>query len=302
MRRWLVAVLIALLLAGAFSGCGILGITQEEAPEDLVREAYDAYLEAGNERNFSYEDFQEIYASANQHQMGVEEYLIMEDAGLDFLSYFSLNGQVLASDLDFEGYVSAIVRLAEDNNVTPQDFLETLIDINIENSDGPRAHEVLADMIQALDTGVVIEDLTEPAEGETTFTLHTKAMDNYFKEQGFAFLEVEEGADGKSVTYRMERAEYEKLLMNFEELLEGQVTYITDKSEAVKEVRFNGDYTLLTYVVDKEKEKDEALLIGASILPYVVYYDMRNLPEEVKLVIETMDAATGEVYNSLVYP
>ena len=304
MKKWMAALLILGLVAGLLSGCAFLGLDQEEEedPQAYVREAYEAYVEAGNTRNLTYEAFQELHVQANQHQMGVDEYLVMQEAGLDFVSYFPLNGQVMDSDLDFEGYVAAIVRLAEDNHVTPQEFLETLIDINLENDDGPRAHEVLADMIEALDTGVVVEDLTEPPEGEATFTLHTKALDKYFKEQGFEFLETTEAPDGKTVTYRMEQAEYERLLLNLEQVLEGQIAYITDRSEAVQELRCNRDYTRLTFVMDPEKEKDEALLIGASILPFIAYYDMRNLPEDVKLVIETMDASTGQIYKSDVYP
>lgn len=160
--------------------------------------------------------------------------------------------------------------------------------------------ETTAPAVIEADENLLTVDITLPAsffEGTDMSTFDTEA---YAQEQGLLSAELNE--DG-SMIVTMTKGRHKEMLEElsgqldsyFEELVEGPDTAY------VKDISHNKDFTAVTVEVDRAAYENAfdftPLAIGLSVSVYQAFIEMEHHVE-----ISTVDADTGDVLNTVIYP
>lgn len=153
-----------------------------------------------------------------------------------------------------------------------------------------------------VDKGLFNVEVTLPAElfeGGDTETVVANA-----KQQGIDEATLNE--DG-SVTYKMSKSKHEELMAELAKSVEEAKTDIVESGDfpSIKEVKTNKDYDKFTISVDREAfENSMDGFATMSIGMVGSYYQAFNGIDaaDMKVELELEDAATGEVFNTIVYP
>lgn len=124
------------------------------------------------------------------------------------------------------------------------------------------------------------------------------------KEEGVK--EITKNDDG-SVTYKMSKSEYKKLMKEMEEetLKYIEETKNSEDFPSIKDITYNKSFSEYTLSVDKEVFESgfdgfAAMGLGITGLYHQVF---SGIPaEKAKVTIDVKDVESGEVFNTLVYP
>lgn len=153
-----------------------------------------------------------------------------------------------------------------------------------------------------VDKGLLNVELHLPAsffEGEDIDEVIAEA-----KEEGVA--EVTKNNDG-SLTYKMSKSKHKEMMADMKDGLVEYVDELTTSEDypSIKEVTYHKSFNEFTVVVDKEVFESgfdgfAALGLGMSGLYYQLFSGANM--EGSKVTIHVEDEATGEVFNSIVYP
>jgi hypothetical protein len=154
----------------------------------------------------------------------------------------------------------------------------------------------------SVDKGLFNVEVTLPAElfeGGDTETVVANA-----KQQGIDEATLNE--DG-SVTYKMSKGKHEELMAELAKSVEEAKTDIVESGDfpSIKEVKTNKDYDKFTISVDREAfENSMDGFATMSIGMVGSYYQAFNGIDaaDMKVELDLEDAATGEVFNTIVYP
>lgn len=153
-----------------------------------------------------------------------------------------------------------------------------------------------------VDKGLLSVEINLPAsffEGEDIDDVIAEA-----EEEGVA--EVTRNDDG-SLTYKMPKSKHKEMMADMKEGLLEYIDELTSDEEylSIKEVTYQKSFKEFTVVVEKAAFENgfdgfAALGLGMSGLYYQLF-NGANM-EESKVTIHIEDEATGEVFNSIVYP
>ena len=153
----------------------------------------------------------------------------------------------------------------------------------------------------AVDKGLLDVELTLPAElfeGQTADEITANA-----KEEGVKEVTVNE--DG-TVNYKMSKSAHKKMM---EEMKQGIIESITDivnsdDYPSIKEVSYNKDFTEFDLTLDRaayENSMDGFVLFALAISgTYYSAFDGKS--DDIKLTMNLIDEATGEVFDTAVFP
>lgn len=153
-----------------------------------------------------------------------------------------------------------------------------------------------------VDKGLFNVEVTLPAtffEGEDMETVVANA-----KQQGIDEATLNED---DSVTYKMSKSKHEELMDELAKSVEEAKTEIVESGDfpSVQKVETNKDYSKFTVSVDHaafENSMDGFATMSLGLVGS--YYQAFNGIDaaDMKVEIELEDAATGEVFNTIVYP
>ncbi|QUW22904.1 hypothetical protein JSQ81_04825 [Sporosarcina sp. Marseille-Q4063] len=154
----------------------------------------------------------------------------------------------------------------------------------------------------AVDKGIVNVEVTLPAsffEGEDI----DKAIENA-KNEGVT--DVTKNSDG-SLTYKMPKSKHKEMMADMADNL---ISYadelkIDEDFQSIQDVKYNKSFSKFTLIVDKEAFENSfdgfaALGLAMSGMYYQVFDGAE--PNKVKVEVDYKDHATGEVFDSVIYP
>lgn len=153
----------------------------------------------------------------------------------------------------------------------------------------------------AVDKGLLNVEITMPAsfvEGED--------IDNTIKEAEAEGIEVTKNDDG-SLTYKMSKSEHKKMMKDIKTNAEKSLDEIkTDGTfPSVKDITYNNSFSKFTLTVDKaayENSMDSWSIIGIGITGMMYNLFNGEDMDKMKVNIDVKDEATGEVFDTTVYP
>jgi hypothetical protein len=156
-----------------------------------------------------------------------------------------------------------------------------------------------------VDKGLLMVEVTLPASLFATGDDDEGAVDNAIEEakkQGVS--EAKKNEDG-SVTYRMTRIVHEKMLQSIKDGLSSSIEEIkkNGNTPSIKDIKLSDDLTNVQIIVDKEAfENSMDGIVVLSLFLGIGYYRAFDGVKDFKIVFDYVDAATGEVFDTTVYP
>ena len=152
-----------------------------------------------------------------------------------------------------------------------------------------------------VDKGLLNVEITMPAsfvEGED--------IDATIKEAEEEGIEVTKNDDG-SLTYKMSKSEHKKMMKDIKTNAEKSLDEIkTDGTfPSVKDITYNNSFSKFTLSVDKaayEDSMDAWSVIGIGITGMMYNLFNGEDMDKMKINIDVKDEATGEVFDTTVYP
>ncbi len=153
----------------------------------------------------------------------------------------------------------------------------------------------------AVDKGLLDVELTLPAdlfEGQTEDEIIANA-----KEKGVKEVKVNE--DG-TVYYKMSKSEHKKMMKDAKQSAVDSITEIVNSDEysSIKEISYNKDFTEFDITVDQNafnNSMDGFAIYSLAILS-TYYNGLDGKSDDLKLTMNMIDEATGEEYNSFIFP
>lgn len=122
------------------------------------------------------------------------------------------------------------------------------------------------------------------------------------KEQGVS--KVTKNDDG-SLTYKMSKSVHDEMLQEIEESVDGAVEEAKQNSESIKDITSNKALTEFTLLVDREAFENSfdgfvSITLGISGIYYQIFAGENA--DDAKVTIHVEDEASGEVFDTIVYP
>lgn len=118
--------------------------------------------------------------------------------------------------------------------------------------------------------------------------------------------DVKQNADG-SLTYKMSKSKHKEMMKELEEGLMESIEDAKNNEDyvSIKDVTHNKTFSEFTVIVDQEKFENSfdgfaAFGLGLSGMYYQLFNGVN--PEDYKVTIFIKSEATGEVFNTIVYP
>ncbi len=153
----------------------------------------------------------------------------------------------------------------------------------------------------AVDKGLLNVEITMPAsfvEGDD--------VDATIKEAEAEGIKVTKNEDG-SLTYKMSKSEHKKMMKDIKTNAEKSLDEIkTDGTfPSVKDITYNNSFSKYTLTVDKaayENSMDSWSIIGIGITGMMYNLFNGEDMDKMKINIDVKDEATGEVFDTTVYP
>lgn len=111
-------------------------------------------------------------------------------------------------------------------------------------------------------------------------------------------------ADG-SVTVTMTKAKHGEMMAQFKTGLDGYIASAVAAEEfpSIKSLEYNADLTEFNAVVDKAAYQNSLDVIAfLGVYVFAEYYQTINGAAEVSVVINVIDEATNETFDTIVYP
>jgi major membrane immunogen (membrane-anchored lipoprotein) len=113
--------------------------------------------------------------------------------------------------------------------------------------------------------------------------------------------------DDGSVTYKMSKSVHKQIMQEFRESFNQTVAELKDGGDftSIRDVKYNKDLTSITLVVAREafeNSLDGFAIFGLGIA--AMYYQLFDgvKAENIKVTIDIEDEATGELFQTVVYP
>ena len=153
----------------------------------------------------------------------------------------------------------------------------------------------------AVDKGLLDIELTLPAdlfEGQTEDEIIANA-----KEEGVKEVKVNE--DG-TVYYKMSKSEHKKMMKAMKEGVVEGITEIVNSDDypSIKEISYNKDFTEFDITVDRTAFDNsmDGFVIFSLAISGTYYNAFDGKSDDLKLTMNIVDEATGEVYDTTVFP
>lgn len=153
----------------------------------------------------------------------------------------------------------------------------------------------------AVDKGLLNVENTMPAS-----FVEGQDMESTIKEAEAEGIEVTKNEDG-SLTYKMSKSEHKQMMKDLKKKAEESLEEIkTDGTfPSVKDIDYNKSFSKFTMTVDKaayENSMDAWSVIGIGITGMMYNLFNGEDMDKMKINIDLKDEATGEVFDTTVYP
>lgn len=196
------------------------------------------------------------------------------------------------------GSILLLSACSSDEETTKDNEVSKSESVNSETSDVKENHDGKVNV----DKGLLSVDVTIPAsffEGEDMDTVIANA-----KQDGIDEATLN---DDGSVTYKMSKSKHKEMMAEMAKSIEETKMDLVESGDfaSVKNVETNGDYSKLTLEVNREAYENSFDGFATMSLGLVgSYYQAFNgiKAADMNVLIELKDAATGEVFDSIVYP
>lgn len=111
--------------------------------------------------------------------------------------------------------------------------------------------------------------------------------------------------DDGSITYKMSRAVHKTIMQEMRESFNEMIDDLKTDSESIKDVKYNKKLSAVTLTVEREifeNSFDGFSIFGLGI--GAMYYQLFDgvKADDIAVSIDIVDASTGEVFNTVVYP
>lgn len=153
----------------------------------------------------------------------------------------------------------------------------------------------------AVDKGLLDVELTLPAdlfEGQTEDEIIANA-----KEKGVKEVKVNE--DG-TVYYKMSKSEHKKMMKDAKQSIVDSIAEIVNSDEysSIKEISYNKDFTEYDITVDQNAFNNsmDGFAIFSLAISSTYYNGLDGKSDDLKLTMNMIDEATGEEYDSFIFP
>ncbi len=125
-----------------------------------------------------------------------------------------------------------------------------------------------------------------------------------FSAEGIDVSDARQNADG-SITYKMSRGDHRRLLTSLRESFVESFEEADEDFDSVQSITFNDDLTRFRITVDRPAFENsfDGFVVFLPLFAAGIYaaFDGRD-PEGMRIDIDYIDAATGEVYDTFVAP
>lgn len=124
------------------------------------------------------------------------------------------------------------------------------------------------------------------------------------KAQGVSEAKVN---DDGSITYKMSKSVHQKMMQEVEASLKESIEETKNSGDfkSIKDITHNNSFSEFTLIVDKaafENSLDGFAALGLAISGmYYQLFDGVN-PDDLKVTVHVQDEASGEIFNTIVYP
>ncbi|MDK8642101.1 hypothetical protein [Niallia taxi] len=153
----------------------------------------------------------------------------------------------------------------------------------------------------AVDKGLLNVEITMPAS-----FVEGQDMESTIKEAEAEGIEVTKNEDG-SLTYKMSKSEHKQMMKDLKKNAEDSLEEIKSDGTfpSVKDIDHNKSFSKFTMTVDKaayENSMDAWSVIGIGITGMMYNLFNGEDMDKMKITIDIKDEATGEVFDTTVYP
>jgi hypothetical protein len=125
-----------------------------------------------------------------------------------------------------------------------------------------------------------------------------------FSAEGIDVSDARRNADG-SITYKMSRGDHRRLLTSLRESFVESFEEASEDFDSVQSITFNNDLTRFRITVDRAAFENsfDGFVIFLPLFAAGIYaaFDGRD-PEGMRIDVDYVDAATGQVYDTFVAP
>ncbi len=153
-----------------------------------------------------------------------------------------------------------------------------------------------------VDRGLLSVEITIPASlaGEADID----GLVSNFSAEGIDVSDARRNPDG-SITYKMSRGDHRRLLASLRESFVEGFEEVPDDFPSVRSITFNDDLTRFRMTVDRPAFENsfDGFVVFLPLFAAGIYaaFDGRD-PEGMRIEIDYVDAATGQVYDTFVAP
>lgn len=153
-----------------------------------------------------------------------------------------------------------------------------------------------------VDRGLLSVEVTIPASLAEEANIDQVVAD--FAEDGIRITDARRNSDG-SITYKMSRADHRRLLTTLRESFEETFAETSADFPSVQSITFNSDLTRFRMVVDRAAFENsfDGFVVFLPLFAAGIYaaFDGRD-PEGMRIEIDYVDAATGQVFDTFIAP
>jgi hypothetical protein len=122
--------------------------------------------------------------------------------------------------------------------------------------------------------------------------------------EGITIADARRNPDG-SITYKMSRGDHRRLLGSLRDSFKESFEEVPDDFPSIRSITFNDDLTRFRMTVDRPAFENsfDGFVVFLPLFAAGIYaaFDGRN-PEGMRIEIDYVDAATGQVYDTFVAP
>lgn len=153
-----------------------------------------------------------------------------------------------------------------------------------------------------VDRGLLTVSITIPASLAEDGDIDTLITD--FSDRGVSVSSATRNSDG-SITYRLPRGDYRRLMAELADEMQTSLDEAAAEFASVESIAANNDFTQFRMVVDRPRYEEslDGFVVFATLFAAGLYgiFDGRD-PKTGQIVIDLIDVATGETYDTFVAP
>lgn len=154
----------------------------------------------------------------------------------------------------------------------------------------------------SVDKNLFSVDVTIPASFYEGQTLTQAGLEADAAKSGFGKVKL--NSDG-SVSFRMSKAQHKKAVAEMKKSVDDYIQEtVNDSPKIFRKITYNGNMTEFNISVDKAAFEEDfaAGMIGFGVAFQASFYQMFNGTQIPKTTIKLIDASTGKVFDTQVWP